>query len=236
MPSKGAPRLPADFWLQPFHTRDGWLIIAVNVLPLLGVVLVGWDASTLVLLYWLETAIIGFWMVVQIFVAGPEQLGGIKFGQGPGQATPSGAGLAIFLLVHAGFFMGIHLFILSGVLPGDWRRHLGSVEQFITGFVVPSALWIPLLGLFVVRGVIAVSEMRRRAHLGHMIIGFYVRIVVMQLTILLGAMATLLFNQAAVALAGLILLKTGIDLYMPHIVRYATNAIDDANKKAQSGG
>ena len=45
------------------------LLIAVNLLPLAGVVLWGWNVHTLLILYWLENGIVGFWNVPKIALA-----------------------------------------------------------------------------------------------------------------------------------------------------------------------
>jgi hypothetical protein len=223
-------RLPAEFWLEPFRTRDGWLTIAANALPLLGVAVAGWDASTLVLLYWLETAVIGFWMILQVVVGRDSQFLGIT--PGTGGLRPSGVGLGLFLLLHAGVFMAVHLFILAGTMPGDWLRHLGSPLDFILGFVVPTGIWVPLAGLFIIRGIFAVDEISRGAPLVHLIVSFYLRIFLMQAAILLGAMGAMMLGSAAVILAILVVLKTLLDLYLPHVVRAAVASMDKAKKPA----
>jgi hypothetical protein len=74
--------------------------------------------------------------------------------------------------------------------------------------------------------------MRRGAPLARMIVAFYVRIFLMQTAILLGAMVTLLFGSAAFMLAVLVVLKTGLDLYMPYVVGYAVSAMDKANSES----
>ena len=40
--------------------------IAVNLLHILGVLLAGWDIHNLLITYWGETLVIGFWAVVTI--------------------------------------------------------------------------------------------------------------------------------------------------------------------------
>jgi hypothetical protein len=185
-----------------------------------------------VLLYWLETAVIGFWMVVQVIVGREGHFAGIKFGESG--LMSSGIGLGLFLIAHAGIFMAVHMFILSGVMPGEWLKHLGSPVDFVLGFVIPSGIWLPLVGVFLIRGIIAIDELRRGAPLLHMIIAFYLRIILMQTAILLGAMAALLLGSAAMILAVLVVLKTLIDLYTPHIIRGAVVSMDKANKQASS--
>ena len=42
------------------------ILVAANLLPIVGVVFWGWDAFVLLMLYWLETAVIGFWTIVRV--------------------------------------------------------------------------------------------------------------------------------------------------------------------------
>ena len=42
------------------------ILIAINLTPIAGVLWWGWDAFVLLMLYWLETAVIAFWTVVRI--------------------------------------------------------------------------------------------------------------------------------------------------------------------------
>lgn len=203
---------------------DTWLLIAANAVPLLGAIWLGWDVATLVILYWMETAIIGFWTLVRLASASPRQLGAAtNFAAGPGM-TINGPGLAVFVLAHASIFMLVHFFFLTFLLPGDWKQHLGSVQEFVLGFIIPSGIWLPLLGLFLVRGMIAISEMRSGAPAGNVIVGFYVRIVIMQLTILLSGFLALAVGGVAM-LVLLILLKTLADLFLEVIVGLAMKGV-----------
>ncbi|WP_280586613.1 DUF6498-containing protein [Halorubrum sp. Boch-26] len=58
-------------------------LLASNALPLVGVVALGWSAAALVLLYWFELAVTGFWAVVRALFAGrPSEIetGGLILG------------------------------------------------------------------------------------------------------------------------------------------------------------
>ena len=161
-----------------------WLLVAANFVPLLGAIWLGWEVSTLVVLYWLETAIIGFWLLVRLANASPAQLGSTtRLAGGPGTSM-SGLGFGLFVLAHASIFMLVHFQFLTFLVPGEWTKHLGSVQEFIYGFVIPSGIWVPLAGLFTIRGIIAMSEVRANAPATNVVAGFYLRILIMQFTIL----------------------------------------------------
>jgi len=200
-------------WLAPLSRWESWTIVAGNLLPLLGIFYLGWDATTLVILYWAETAIVGLWLVIRLALASPDLLAPTMPLIGGRPDAGSSLGLSLFILVHAGFFMGIHMFMLSGIAPGEWTRHLASPAAFVLGFIVQTGLWIPLLGLFIARGVATLHEIRAANPVTHLIAGFYARIVVMQFVIVLGGMVALLAGSPLVLLVLIVLLKTAFELY-----------------------
>jgi hypothetical protein len=59
-----------DLYRQTATTRSAVLLVAVNLIPLVGVLFFGWSLLTVLALYWLENGIVGFWNVPKIMVAG----------------------------------------------------------------------------------------------------------------------------------------------------------------------
>jgi len=51
------------------------ILLGANLLPLAGVLFWSWDAFVLLMLYWLETAVIGFWTIVRVATAPRGSLG-----------------------------------------------------------------------------------------------------------------------------------------------------------------
>jgi hypothetical protein len=227
-----------DWLVGALGQPQSWLIIAGNVLPLLGAIWLGWDASTLVVLYWIETAIIGFWVIIQILFGPAHAVPRFEGRNGTGSmggATLSGRlFLSVFLVFHAGIFMFVHMMFLSALLPGAWNQHLGSPVSFLTGFVIQSGVWLPLLGLFLVRGTIAVSDIRNGTGGHHVIISFYARIVLMQLTIILGGFLALAVGGTFM-LALLVLFKTMADLGAGSISGFIDESLERAKREAGAG-
>jgi hypothetical protein len=58
-----------SFWQ---YKASAWVLIATNVLPLLGVVFLGWDAFAIVALYWAENVVIGAINVLKIATCSPD--------------------------------------------------------------------------------------------------------------------------------------------------------------------
>ncbi len=205
------------------------LLLAANLVPLVGVIMWGWDAFVLLMLYWLETAIIAFWTIVRVATMPASALADLQI-ESKGSRPASPFGLAAFLTLHAGIFMAVHFLFLWALFAGQWADRIHGVRAFVDQMVIGTDLWVPLLVLFVVRGAFMLFDavkpwLWRRLGLvertpaenqmlgpGESIVfGLYIRIVVMQVTIIFGAWFAMLAGGAG-ALTFLILVKTAVDV------------------------
>jgi hypothetical protein len=222
------------------------ILIAANLVPIVGVILWGWDAFILLMLYWLETAVIAFWTTVRIATMPRDALGDIKFDGSDKPAAP--LALAAFFTVHAGIFMGVHFVFLWTLFSGDWSQKIHGPRSFIELIVIDTGLWLPLAVLFVVRGALIMFDsiepwLRRRFRIAParadergllspsetLLSGLYARIVVMQVTIIFGAWFALLIGTAG-AYIFLIAIKTAIDVAL----QIGGNALHAAWLKAKT--
>jgi hypothetical protein len=123
----------------------------------------------------------------------------------------------------------VHFLFLWALFSGDWSRKVHGVRDFIAEIVIATALWMPLAALFLARGAtvmfeIAEPELRRALRLPprsaekpalgpaeSVLFGLYLRIFVMQLTIILGAWLAML-TGTVVAYVFLVAVKTAVDL------------------------
>jgi hypothetical protein len=206
------------------------LLLAANALPILGVLYWGWDVFVLLILYWMETAIIGFWMIVRIAIAPPGALGKIEIN---GRPTQAGAlFVAGFFMVHAGIFMGVHMVFLWALFSGEWSRKIHGLVDFFGTLVIATDMWIPLLALFAVRGLSflfhalrpeLIESIERNFNLpvaprpaapeelGSIVGGFYSRVVIMHMTIIFSAFVAVIFGTIA-PLIIMVLVKTVADV------------------------
>jgi hypothetical protein len=196
-------------------------LVLANLVPLAGVLLFGWDALALLLLYWLENLVIGAYTLLRMVRAE-----GFK-----------GLGAGAFFVFHYGFFCAIHgVFIVSiaslglpenpadQIFPGDAGGPLmpflllGNLIDWI-GREMPGLLFLPLLGFVISHGlsfyehVIVGGEDEGRS--AQKIMGDpYRRIAVMHVAILAGAglIISVGGGSAIPMLVVLVALKTGIDL------------------------
>jgi hypothetical protein len=198
--------------------QDTLLMVAIHLLPLLGVWLAGWDSDALLMLYWLESAVVGLWTVILIALSKPNPL--TVFG-GNEKQTATGPSLALFILFHAGFFMAIHLFFLHSAF--------GVANGPDDG---PLPFSIPLAGVFMIRALATIDALRRGASPQRYVIGFYCRIVVMQFAIISGGFLMFLIGPGAMLIT-LIAVRLAFELWIPNVEDYVERIADSARTKSK---
>jgi len=189
------------------------ILLATNLIPLAGVAFWSWDIFLLLILYWFETAIVGFWMAIRSLREPPD---------GKGRAAV--AANILFFTAHGGLFMTVHMVFLWTLFSGTWPQRIHNPDDFVRLIVIGSGLWLPMIAMFIGRGVTTLLDMRRlqawftgeavpyeTARRDSGIHAFYARIVTMHLTILTGAALAQKLGTIA-PLIILIGLKIAIDL------------------------
>lgn len=191
------------------------ILILSNLVPLAGILFWGWDAFVLLCLYWLETAVVGFWTILRLATMSrdPNSLAA--------RSIVATLALSGFFTVHAGLFMSVHMIFLWTLFAGPWAGRVHDAREFIRLIVIGTGLWIPLLAMFVAQGAIYINDAVNRfvfakvplagTETGDILGGFYSRIVVMHLAIMGGAFVAQLIGTIA-PLIVLVLLKTGIEI------------------------
>lgn len=196
-------------------------LLAANALPLAGVLFFKWNAFLLVLLYWAENVVVGFYNILKMAcmkVDHPaEHLG--KLFQIP------------FFTIHYGGFTGIHgIFVLAmfdkeadvfGKGP-DWPCFLAFVQILIQTIaqawhaIPPNARWV-IAAMFVSHGIsFGYNYLYKGEYAkvdGQTLMGQpYARIVVMHIAIIFGGFLTFALGSPVGLLVMLVILKTMIDV------------------------
>ena len=196
-------------------------LILANIIPLFGVIFLGWDAGALLLLYWLENIVIGVYTIVRMIYAC-----GIK-----------AIGIVIFFTFHYSAFCGVHgMIVLSlSTLVGE-SEILNSgaddglillmpfllVAEVFRNIIAlyPALLTLPLLSFVISHGISTVmnnfigkEDIGRKAE--SIMADPYRRIVILHVALIAGAGVILLGNAGSIApvLILLIAMKTALDLY-----------------------
>jgi len=199
-------------------------LVAANLLPIYGVVAFGWDAFHIVLLYWAENLVIGFYNVLKIACARVE----------PPIANAGKLFLIPFFIVHYGGFAAVHgMFIFLLLSKGDASRAMdvGShpwpcflvFVQLLLGVirhcwdVIPADMKYAIGALFLSHGVSFVYNYiiggeyvtaKPRDLMGQP----YSRVVVMHIAVLAGAFISAALGSPAGVLVVLVGLKTVMDV------------------------
>jgi len=193
------------------------LLVVVNLLPLLGVLVFGWDVAALMVLYWSENLVLGFYTLLKMLVVSP--LGGL--------------GLGAFFCIHYGGFCAVHgLFIATLLLdegidpmPDEpWPLFL-VFPQLLINVVrqvlvhAPPEWMFAFAALYVSHGVSFIFNFllggeRHEVKSSQLMSAPYGRIVILHIAILLGGFAVIALGQPLGMMLVLVLLKLGLDVML----------------------
>ncbi len=209
-------------------------LLFANLLPLLGVVVWRWDVRILLITYWFENVIIGFYSLLRIMAGGEKKTL---------LAWLTTVGIALFFSVHYGAFCWIHgLFvdvITKSPLVSDntsteneelipintkdnWTSPFLLVQIIVRIFTNlinnrQDGRVIAWAALFLSHGVSFVINFLRSGQWRHTnpieeTFKPYPRIIMLHLTIIFGALPAIIFGSPLSLLIILVVVKTSIDL------------------------
>jgi len=191
------------------------LLIFANLIPVAGSVFLGWNLGDVMVLYWAESAIIGFFNVCKLTVISRWMVLLV----GP------------FFVGHFGGFMAIHFLFLytifvkpqSGMVAGD---DLADVAQlFVT-------LWPALAALFIshafsfYKNFLGRKEYRGRT-VNQQMTEPYSRIIFMHMVLIFGGGLTMVLGNPAPVLLLVIGLKIYFDV-KAHLKQHAGNQTEQS--------
>jgi hypothetical protein len=195
--------LPAERPLS--DGRVGWLsvifLIGANLVPLVGVLIFGWDLTQIMVLFWAENAVVGFYTLLKLGVI--QRWGALLMGP--------------FFVGHFGAFMAIHfMFVYYLFVRGTEKGPEPDVSAALITLFSP--LWSAILAIFVSHGVSFFNNfLGRREYLDRsgkqQMAEPYRRVMVMHVTLIFGGMAILALGRPIYALSLLVALKIAIDLH-----------------------
>jgi hypothetical protein len=202
-------------------------LVAANMIPIYGVVVFGWDAFYIVLLYWAENIVIGFYNILKIAFAKVEppilQIGKlflIPFFTLHYSAFVGGHGLFIFVLFGKG--EGNNLMGPFGAGSHPWPCFLVFVQLLINVIqhcwtTIPMNMKYMIGTLFLSHGVSFVRNYilggeYLTAKPQELMSQPYSRIIVMHVAIIAGAFISAAMGSPAGVLIVLVALKTILDI------------------------
>lgn len=197
-------------------------LIAVNALPVFGVLFLGWEVFAVLLLYWAENVVLGFYNVLRMALApvsSPAEHIGKFF-------------IIPFFTVHYGLFTAVHGIFVFAIFGRGHVMHVGRPTlpcfcgplQMLVGAIATvlcsaRAVTLMFLALFISHGVSFVQNYlikgeRHRVNPGMLMIQPYKRIVILHVTIIFGGGLTMLLGSPIPILILLIALKTAVDVVL----------------------
>ena len=206
---------------------SGAVLVAVNLVPLVGVLFWGWDVAIILISYWLENGVIGLLNVPKIYLAAQ------------GNSAIGGAMAGFFAVHYGGFWLGHGLFVFL-IVGFATNGPFGSFGGFpFNGFNglsgsppngvdrLPQVLLIALL-LFLSHGVsFLVNYVGRKEYLDttpmKQMFQPYGRLIILHVTIIIGAFLVIGLGQPVLLVALLVLLKTIVDLFF-HLREHSPTA------------
>lgn len=179
-----------------------WLV-AVNLVPLAGVFILGWDVAAILFLYWAENLVVGVFNLVKMKTARGSDINSEYSISGRSSGKVSRWGLMLFFLVHYGMFtLGHGVFVLA---------------LFGLPAAAPDWLATSLLLLVASHGVSYYQNFlkggeRDRVSYQDLFMQPYARVMVMHITIIFGGFFLQALGSPPAALAVLVMLKIGMDI------------------------
>ena len=189
-------------------------LVAANLIPLFGVLFFQWDVKGVILLYWLENIIIGFFNVIKIMLLDDDKSNHlyniksnlfISFIYKILRAFIFLVHYLPFLLVH-GLFL---IFLLK--LIGSFEINSLSLKLLISTLIFPFIVLLLSHAFSFVDNYIFKKEYVK-ANYGALMIQPYRRIAIMHVLIIFGSFVLAIFKNSFYLVFLLICLKIGADI------------------------
>lgn len=198
-------------------------LIIANLVPLAGVFFFKWDAAVIVLLYWTENVVAGFYNILRMAflkMDHPIELVGKVFA-------------ILFFMIHFGGFCAVHgMFVMvfckinpDSIFPsgaGNWPGPLIFVQLLFSVITTlwkehPAGMEWSVLCLFVSHGIsfvqnFIIGKEYTRLSMEQMMQRPYTRIVMLHIALIAGAAPTMLLGSPVPLVCLLVLGKIIIDI------------------------
>jgi hypothetical protein len=170
-------------------------LIIANITPLIGVMFFGWNLFNVLILFWFENVVIGFYAILKMLRISP--VGGIF--------------TSLFFLVHYGLFMAVHVFILAGFFG---PKAVPLSDLIFQNFRI---VYLSFIAIFISHGISFVSNFLGkqeylRTTVAKEMNAPYGRMTVLHLTLIFGGWLVVLLSSPIWLLVMLLFIKTAVDL------------------------
>ena len=198
-------------------------IILTNLMPIYGVLFMGWQVFPILLLFWIENLIIGVSNVFKMLLASPG-----NFGQWFAKIV-----MIPFFCVHYGMFTLVHGFFILVFFGGFSKTGTPFPSgNDIWGLVANLQLGWAVLGLIISHTISFITNYigngeYKTSTLSELMAQPYGRVVILHLTILLGGFMVMALGSPMIGLILLITLKTFVDI-KAHLKQHKTVSAENS--------
>lgn len=181
---------------NPGSRASLYLLVAANLIPAVGVILAGWDVGDIMLLFWLESAIIALFNILKMLrISGPVAI------------------FYSFFVGHFGVFMAVHLMFIFGLFI-EKEGVSASIPEILAIF---KSMWIAITALLISHGFSFKQNFIDKQEYLRLTIKDqmhkpYNRIMIMHVTLIIGGFLVLALDSCLLALMLLIALKVIVDM------------------------
>ncbi len=197
-------------------------IIITNLVPIYGVLFLGWQIFPVMLLFWIENVIIGISNVVKMLFASPANVGQwvAKIFMIPFFCFHYG----LFTLAHGLFVFVLFGGILEGVFwPSNFNDILGIIANQQIGWAILAIILSHTLSF--VTNYIGKGEYKKST-VSELMSQPYGRVVILHVTIIIGGFMVMELGSPVMVLVILIVLKTFIDI-KTHLKQHKTVSVPE---------
>ncbi|HEY4495249.1 MAG TPA: DUF6498-containing protein [Candidatus Paceibacterota bacterium] len=193
-----------------FYDFSFWTLLFSNLITIFFATRDGWSLSTIMLIYWFQSVIIGLFNFIRILQLTEFSTNGLIINDSPAQPTKrTKIFIAFFFLAHYGLFHVAYLaFILSGSADGLLNGKTDAIDVRLLVLTVILFFANHLFSFIYNR-----PRDTKKQNIGSLMFHPYIRIIPMHITIVAGSIF------ASAMLPFFLILKTFSDVLM-HIVEH----------------
>jgi hypothetical protein len=198
-----------------FQKPSVLILVLANLLPIFGVVFLGWKVFPILFLYWAENVIVGLFNVVKMAWASPAN----------GNSIVAKLAIIPFFCFHYGLFTFVHgvfVVLVFGGLEGE----IGEPDlSFILSSLVNTGIILGIITLFISHGLsFGINYLGKKEYnevkLNTLMSQPYGRVVVLHVIIIFGGFLIAFLGSPEIGLVLLVVLKLGIDI-LAHLRQHA---------------
>jgi hypothetical protein len=193
-------------------------LVVANLIPLIGAIWFGWNVWTILIIYWLENGIVGAFNVLKMRRAeGPADgsTANWRVNGRPANAIATSSLVPFFVIHYGMFWVGHGIFVLLLPVFGMGAAQPGGGDMTAgvdIGTIVFAALVLAISHGVSYRLNFLGSGEYRRVSAASQMFAPYGRLLILHVTIIVGAMAISITGAPTVALAILVMLKIALDV------------------------